>query len=257
MANSHDRRKMRQAGLLRTPESNSKPISISHSSTPTGKDGNPLLFSSAKLLRRIIAGGVVAILIVSIHKYLDLAGVTESMTAARAVLVLGCLVVFIGVLVIELEWEKSRKKIIYIAIVAASVLTAESWALDSWTVRYRIAHAPPILVPSTVAFAAPQLPAQMEARLVLHTKLRTTAAASQSKCSNPTAIFIGAQISGGLVWNDGACSEYIGTKIDNKGGISVLNTPPIDPEKVLAQIAQQQKANQKHTSNDPAPKPIN
>jgi len=70
----------------------------------------------------------------------------------------------------------------------------------------------------------------------------------QSEPCTPMAIFNGGSFSGrGVgVWNDGACSEFNGTKFDARLG--VLNTPPIDPEKVLQEIAKQQK-------NKPKPRP--
>jgi hypothetical protein len=118
----------------------SKPIPISNNTLPTEKTGKLPLSDAAKLLRGILASGAGAIFIASVYEYLSLAGVVDSMNAARTVLVFAGLVGFFGVLVSEIVWEKSHKRIVFTAVVTALVLSGGLWCLDSWTVRYREAH---------------------------------------------------------------------------------------------------------------------
>jgi hypothetical protein len=95
----------------------------------------------AKLVAGILASGGAMVFLASIYEYLTLAGVVDSMPAARIVLVLAGVAAFAGILVSELLWGKSRKAMIVAAITAAVALIVGLWNLDSWTVRYRVAHA--------------------------------------------------------------------------------------------------------------------
>jgi len=119
----------------------------------------PPLSDAAKLTRGVLGSGAVAIFFASVYEYFSLAGVVDSMSAARVVLIFAWVIGFVGVLVSELVWGKSRKTIMRTAIGTALILTVGLWSLDSWTVRYRIAHAPPgASSPQTPTQKAPEIP---------------------------------------------------------------------------------------------------
>src|ERR1700722_9095214 len=69
--------------------------------------GKSRLRDTPKLLRRILAGGVFALFIGALYEYLSLAGVGDSMGAARLVLIFAGLVGFGGVLFSEIVWGGS------------------------------------------------------------------------------------------------------------------------------------------------------
>jgi hypothetical protein len=176
----------------------------------------PPLSDAAKLVRGLLASGAGAIFITSVYEYLTLAGVVDSMNAARLVLIFAGLVGFCGVLVSEIVWGKSRKTIVFTAIGTAIVLIIGLWSLDSWTVRYRIAHSPP----------APVAPAPISAEEL--TKLIERWNQEQEKKNCQT--WINAQGSKGMRFNNsrlegtlGAC----GTAIDgrNSQDLQLNNTP--------------------------------
>jgi len=104
----------------------------------------PPLSRWAKITRTALASGPVALFLGSIWAYFSLAGVVDSMNAARIVLITGAAILFIGILVPQVVRHKSRKVIMLTAIVTALILTPGLWGLDSWTVRYRVAHTQPM-----------------------------------------------------------------------------------------------------------------
>ncbi len=116
---------------------------------------------AAKLVRGLLASGAAAIFIASIYEYLSLAGVVDSMNAARIVLIFAGLVGFSGVLVSEIVWGKSRKTIVLTAIGTAVGLSFALWKLDSWTVRYRIAHTVPAPTTTSQSDALPPIVSEL------------------------------------------------------------------------------------------------
>jgi hypothetical protein len=106
----------------------------------------PPISKTAKFTRAVLASSPVALFIGSVYAYFSLAGVVDSMNAARLILILGGIALFAGILVSEMVWGKSRKFIIRTAIGTGMALSMGLWSLDKWTVRYRIAHTPPLPV---------------------------------------------------------------------------------------------------------------
>jgi hypothetical protein len=96
-----------------------------------------------RFVRMALASGPLALFFGCIWAYFSLAGVVDSMNAARVVLIVGALILIAGILVSEFMWGKSRKTIVLTGVVAVLVLGLGLWQLDVFTVRYRIAYAPP------------------------------------------------------------------------------------------------------------------
>jgi hypothetical protein len=106
----------------------------------------------AKLfLRAVLFSAPLALFIGSIYEYWSLAGVVDSMIAARIVLIIGGLISLLGILISEIVWGKSRKTIIITGVLSTLFLGVGLWQLDSWTVRYRIAHTPEAAKPPIAA----------------------------------------------------------------------------------------------------------
>jgi hypothetical protein len=135
MSNSRDRRRLRRAGLLPMPALSPRPISIASSTS----EKIPLS-DGAKLLRALFASGAFVLFVPTIYEYLALAGVVDSMIAARIVLIFAVAIGFLGVLVSEIMWGKTLKRKVLTALFTAVVLALGLWALDAWTVSYRNAH---------------------------------------------------------------------------------------------------------------------
>jgi hypothetical protein len=122
---------------------------IAHPKTIVVPERSPMP-DSARLVRGILASGGAMVFLASIYEYFALAGVADSMPAARIVLILAGVAAFAGILVSEFLWGKSRKAMIVAAITAAVGLVVGLWGLDSWTVRYRVAHTQPTTTASEV-----------------------------------------------------------------------------------------------------------
>jgi hypothetical protein len=151
MANSQQRRKLRRAMGSQMPVQIPAPSSSGQNSVPvrTPQRGEkPSLSDAAKLIRGILASGATALFLASIYEYLSLAGVVDSMNAARAVLILAGLIGFFGVVGSELVWGKSHRQQLAVVASAAVLLCLSLWQLDSGTVRYRSAHAPAASAPA-------------------------------------------------------------------------------------------------------------
>jgi hypothetical protein len=181
--------------------------------------------SPSKLLRGVLYSGAFGLFVSSIYAALGLAGVVDSMGAARLVLVFAWFCAVGGVLVSELLWGKSRRsKIVAVlctAVIAAIFLTS----VERWIVSYRIAHA----VPSPPPTATPKPPE------IAKTPIQPTPCV-------PLANFRGGSISGGVVgvWIDGACTNFDSTDIKDND-LNILTTPATDPERFLQELAKKQK----------------
>jgi hypothetical protein len=164
---------------------------------PPGKSSSS---DAAKLVRGLLGSGGGAIVFAAISEYLALAGVVDSLAAARLFLIFAGLVGFVGVLVSEIVWGKSRKTIVLTAIATAFVLSLGLWRLDLWTVRYRLAHAPPAIAPQT---------------------------------PSPNSGVVGLGVEGeGAILNDVVIDHFGSTGVANKAGKLSLNHSQISGERV-------------------------
>jgi hypothetical protein len=155
------------------PESNPQTIPISSQIGET----KPPMSDAAKRLRGLLASGGVALFLASIYEYLSLAGVVDSMGAARVVLIFAGLIGFCGVLVSELFWGKSTTRKVLVSAISAVVLVGVLWRLDAWTVHYRATHPVP-----TTSQAASQAQSSASSQ---ESQSRQTQ--QQSRSTTPTA----------------------------------------------------------------------
>jgi hypothetical protein len=93
-----------------------------------------------KLLRGILASGGFALFVSGLYEYLSLAGVADSMGAARLVLIFAGSVGFGGVLLSEIVWGGSLRQKCVVTTLTAIFLSVSLWRLDAWTVHYKSNH---------------------------------------------------------------------------------------------------------------------
>jgi hypothetical protein len=129
-------------------EAKQKAWAIAHPPIVVSASHKSPMSDARKLVATILASGVTGVVGTLLSTYLSVAGVNDSMTAAKIILIISGIVMFAGVLVSEWVWGKSRSGRVLWITATGVFLICSLWGLNVWTSRYRlanqVAHNPPL-----------------------------------------------------------------------------------------------------------------